>query len=190
MQAVLQLFFDNATDTLFRSLWHKLKDAGLPNPMLDKPATPHVTLSFGNDVNADGLVGALSRALRDTSSVDLTFASLATFANKNGVVFVAPVVTAELLELHSRVQGSMLQHASSTNGYSETNRWFPHATLTMRLTPAEIVEAFRVLGGLRLPVFARGTRVSLLEFPSLRELASWHLLEKATGKDNGTNSPK
>ena len=175
MQAVLQLSFDQEADTLVRSLWHRLKDAGLPNPMLEKPATPHVTLSFGDGVDVEGLTGALSEVLRDRSAFELVFASLGTFSNEAGVIFMAPVVTADLLELHARVQGCMHKYARSTNDFSKLERWVPHCTLTLRLTPAEVLKGFDLLGALQLPISARGIRVDLLEFPSLEKLSSWQL---------------
>ena len=179
MQTVLQLTFDKETDALFRSLWQAVKDAGLPNPMLDKPATPHITLSFGNNTDVDGLAKELSQTLKNRTSLELTFASLATFANEKGVIFAAPVVTAELLGLHRQTQACVLRHADSTKNHSEVDRWVPHCTLTMNLTPAEVVEGFKLFKGLQLPVHARGTYVRLLEFPSLTELAFWHMDSRA-----------
>ena len=179
MQAVLQLSFDKETDALFRSLWQGIKDAGLPSPMLEKPATPHITLSFGDGVDVGSLTGALSQTLADKSSLELVFAALGTFANEKGVVFAAPVVTTNLLALHRQVQGCMHKHAGSTSAYSEVDRWVPHCTLTMHLTPSEVRKSFELLAELRLPISALGTQVRLLEFPSLEELASWHLTDVA-----------
>lgn len=175
MQAVLQLFFDETTDIFFRSLWQKIKDAGLPNPLLQKVATPHITLSFGSDVNITTLVPELSTTLSSTPSVPLTFASLSTFANKNGVIFIAPVVTTVLLTLHEKTHLQMSNHTASTSVYSQVGRWFPHVTLTMRLNTDELLKAFEVLRDLQLPFEGQGKKVCLLEFPSLRELAAWEL---------------
>ena len=176
MQAVLQLFFDESTDTFFRSLWQKVKDAGLPNSLLERGATPHLTLSFGDDVDVDNLVSSLADVLSEKSILELTFASLATFANENGVIFIAPVVTDSLLDLHRDVQEAMSNH-TSTSTYSQVGRWFPHCTLTMRLSPPQLLEGFTLLDDLQLPVSGQGVQVGLLEFPSLKELASWRLGE-------------
>ncbi len=175
MQAVLQLFFDETTDTFFHSLWQKIKSSGLPNPLLERGATPHITLSFGDDVKVENLISSLTNVLDTTAALELTFGSLSTFANENGVIFVAPIVTHCLLQLHHDVHLPMMQHSSSTSEYSQIDRWFPHCTLTMRLTSPQIIEAFALLGDLHLPISGHGTRVSLLEFPSLVELASWKL---------------
>ena len=174
MQAVLQLFFDESTDTFFRSLWQKVKDAGLPNPLLERGATPHITLSFGDDVNVDNLIPLLAGVLGKKPTLELTFASLSTFANENGVIFVAPVVTRSLLDLHRDVQEVMSNH-TSTSAYSQVSCWFPHCTLTTRLSPPQLLEGFTLLGSLQLPISSQGVRVGLLEFPSLKELASWRL---------------
>ncbi len=177
MQAVLQLFFDEDTDAFFRSLWQKVKDAGLPSPLLEIGATPHITLSFGDNVNVDSLVLSLNRRLSEKSTFELIFVSLSTFANEKGVIFVAPVVSRTLLDLHREVQHEMSNHAS-TNAHSQLDRWFPHFTLTMQLSPPQLLEGFRLLGNLQLPVSGRGVQVSLLEYPNLKELASWQLLSK------------
>ena len=174
MQAVLQLFFDEATDTFFRSLWQKVKAAGLPNLLLERGATPHITLSFGDDVNLNNLIPSLTGVLGEKPALELTFASLSTFANENGVIFIAPVVTRSLLDLHRDVQEVMSNHVS-TSAYSQVGRWFPHCTLTMRLSPPQLLEGFTLLDDLQLPVSGQGVQVSLLEFPSLKEVASWRL---------------
>ena len=178
MQAVLQLFFDEDTDAFFRSLWQKIKDADLPNPLLARGATPHVTLSFGHDVNVDELISSLNDRLGGESTFELVFVSLSTFANENGVIFVAPVVTNTLLALHRDVQHEMSNHASSTSAYSQIDRWFPHCTLTMGLNPSQLLAGFKLLGGLQLPISGHGKQVSLLEYPNLKKLASWQLLSK------------
>lgn len=177
MQAVLQLFLDEDTDTFFLSLWQQIKDAGLPSPLLERGATPHITLSFGNDVNVYGLISALDDRLSGKSAFELVFVSLSTFANEKGVIFVAPVVSRTLLDLHREVQHEMSNHAS-TSAHSQIDRWFPHCTLTMQLSPPQLLEGFGLLGNLQLPVSGRGEQVSLLEYPSLKELASWQLLSK------------
>lgn len=177
MQAVLQLFFDKPTDAFFRSLWQRVKDAGLPNPLLERGATPHITLSFGDDVDVDNLVSSLTEVLGKKSILELTFASLSTFANENGAIFVAPVVTDSLLDLHRSVQKVALNHTSSTSAYSQIDRWFPYCTLTMRLSPPQLLAGFALLDDLRLPISGQGIQVSLLEFPSLKSLASWQLGE-------------
>lgn len=177
MQAVLQLFFDEDTDAFFRSLWQKVKDANLPNPLLERGATPHITLSFGKDVNANGLIPALDDRLSGKSAFELVFVSLSTFANEKGVIFVAPVVSRTLLDLHREVQHEMSNHAS-TSAHSQIDRWFPHCTLTMQLSSPQLLEGFRLLGDLQLPVSGRGVQANLLEYPNLKRLASWHLLNK------------
>lgn len=177
MQAVLQLFFNKDTDAFFRSLWQKVKNADLPNPLLERGATPHITLSFGNDVNVDSLVSSLDKKLSGKSTFELTFVSLSTFANEKGVIFVAPIVTRTLLNLHREVQQEMSYHAS-TSAHSQVDRWSPHCTLTMQLSPPQLLEGFRLLGNLQLPVSGRGEQVSLLEYPNLKKLASWQLVGK------------
>ena len=178
MQAVLHIAFDEETDTFFRSLWQKVKGAGIPSPLLDRGATPHLTLSFGNEVNTKRLVPALSKILEDKPAPKLDFVSLATFSNDYGVLFFAPIVTSELLALHREVEREMSRHASSTNTLYQIGRWVPHCTLTMQLDPEQLREGFRLLSDVRLPISARGTRVRLLEFPSLELLASWQLEPK------------
>ena len=175
VQAVLHIAFDEETDTFFRSLWQKVKGAGIPSPLLDRGATPHLTLSFGNEVNTKRLVPALSKILEDKPAPKLVFVSLATFSNDYGVLFFAPVVTSELLALHREVEREMSRHASSTNALYKAGRWVPHCTITMKLSPEQLLEGFKLLGDVQLPISAQGTRVRLLEFPSLKPLALWHL---------------
>jgi 2'-5' RNA ligase len=108
-----------------------LKDAGLPNALLEQGAAPHVTLVFGEEPRVDALVKSLTGVLRGQPALEVMFASLATFANENGVLFLGPIVNRELLGLHEAVHASFADHASALHPYYTSGRWVPHCTLTM-----------------------------------------------------------
>jgi 2'-5' RNA ligase len=109
MDTVLQLYLDDATDRFVRDLWQRLQAADLPSPLLERGATPHITLAFGAATQTEVLVRSLSRAMQTQPTFGLTFVSLATFANEKGVLFLAPVVNETLLHFHNAMSSAFKQ---------------------------------------------------------------------------------
>jgi 2'-5' RNA ligase len=175
VQAVLQLSFDDRTDATIRGFWRRMKEAGLPSVLLDRNATPHITLAACDGVRVDALLGSLSIRLQSHPEVDVTFSSLATFWNENGVLFLAAVVNREMLEIHERVIPSFADTVATLNRFHELGRWVPHCTLATNLTKGQIADGINLFDDIRLPMKAKGTEVGLLEFPSLSVLGSWSL---------------
>jgi 2'-5' RNA ligase len=175
VQAVLQLSFDDRTDAAIRGFWRRLKDGGLPSVLLDRSATPHITLAACDDVRLDALLDSLTIRLRSAAEVDVTFSSLATFCNENGVLFLSAVVNREMLEIHERVIPSFADNVAPLNRFHELGRWVPHCTLATNLTKGQIAEGLSLFDDISLPMKAKGTEVRLLEFPSLNVLGIWSL---------------
>lgn len=173
MNAVLQLFLDEATDNFVRDLWRRLHAAGLPSALLERGATPHITLAFGTGAQAEVLIKSLSRVMQAQAVFGLTFVSLATFANEKGALFFGPVVNETLLHFHAATSSAFRSHVDAFHPYNERGRWTPHCTLTMELSEAQLVQAFKLFGDVRLPWRAEASKVVLLEHPSLEVLASW-----------------
>ncbi len=86
MPFALQLFVDPVSDTAVRSLWEELASTGLSS-LRDSGNRPHFSLA-------------------------LSIASLGIFPGEQAVVFLAPIVIPDLLDLHREVH-QLLQGAGA-----------------------------------------------------------------------------
>lgn len=104
----------------------------------------------------------------------LTFASLGLFppSAREAVVFVAPLITAELLALHRRVRELLAAHASDLAPYHAPGQFVPHCTLTQRCPPARIAEVLGICRTFPLPLTGQIAAYGLIATAPPREL--WH----------------
>jgi 2'-5' RNA ligase len=175
VKVIAQALFDPKTDGFVRDLWQRTKQAGLPNPLLSRNAAPCMTLASAEGVSIDPLLNDLDDALKACTSLNFLFNTLSTFANENGVIFLGPIVTQNLLDLHKLVYKQVAKYAETVSMYSEPDRWFPHCTITWKLEKPQVFEGLKLFDDLHLPFEARITKVALFNLDSRAELAHWAL---------------
>jgi 2'-5' RNA ligase len=138
--------------------------------LIDQGAPPHVTLGI-----YDGAEGADPAALEQTMRglevhpLELQFASVASFQGDGGVLFCAPVVRTELLDLHRRwheaAPGSHVRYLPGV--------WVPHATVGFQLDDDQLKAGFEVARR-ALPIPARVESILLVAF----EMGTAKLIER------------
>ena len=101
-------------------------------------ARPHVSLSvYGDGLDTNGFPERLLEFARSIDPFDFTLSSLGTFPGQEGVVFLAPVVTRRLLEVHARLpRGVFEAHNNTGMGHYLPGNWVPHCTVAIDLSAA------------------------------------------------------
>jgi 2'-5' RNA ligase len=154
------------------ALWRHLADAGCGDGMLRLGYTPHVTLAIcPDDTPEPTLRAALTQIARTCAATSLTLASLGTFTGPPATLFLAPVVTAELLALHATTLATLA--AVEVSPHYRSGCWVPHVTLAEELpAPGTAIAALAEIG---LPIPACVERVELVRFRPVRVLAALEL---------------
>lgn len=103
MTFVLEAFFDPATEATIHGLWQELVQADIgahrPNP----GSRPHLSLVGCTQLDVQLLIPALERLAGQTMPFAITFAHLGYFLTSEGVLFLVPIVTHTLLQLHQHL---------------------------------------------------------------------------------------
>ena len=99
MGFAIELFFDPAADAAVRTIWRALADASHSPTMLEIGSRPHVSLAVCGALDAQRFRPVLEAFARETP-LEFVLASVGAFPTAEGVVFLAPVVTRRLLNLH------------------------------------------------------------------------------------------
>lgn len=147
MAHAIEMFFDEDADTEVRTLWGKLATAGLPSlaTRTHRQHRPHVSLTVTASLDQADLTPVRS-VLAEHLPVMLLDA-LGTFPGSEGALFLAAVVTTDLLTLHAKVHDALAGQPVTHWPYYLPGRWVPHCTLAQGLSRDEIAEAFRLLHG-------------------------------------------
>lgn len=167
MPYAISLRLDTTLARRVEAMW-RAADAGNPP---GRPAyPPHLTLAlYRDDIRLDRLLSSLSDVVKEWDAVPVSLAALGVFP-ADGVLWAAPVVTAALLDRHTRLHAGLtglLSHPDYRPG-----AWIPHVTLYGGggTSPADALRAIMPLW--TGPIAGRADRLELVRFHPVETLWS------------------
>jgi 2'-5' RNA ligase len=161
-----QLFFDPACETRIRRLCAALREANMGGQVLieDVKARPHITLHICEDLNEMALESACQDIASRFSAIPVSLASIGIFPSDVGVVFLAPVVTEDLLEVHRATYKSSSAWAAYPWNLYTPSRWVPHCTLVNRVEREDLKEIVEMIGEVTFPISGELVEIGAAEF--------------------------
>lgn len=176
MPYAIEMYFNEESETTLRGLWDELAGVGA-SLMRDSGARPHVSLAVCEGLSVPSASDVLDRFASATGTFSLTLASVGIFACAEPVVFLAPKVTAELLELHRRFFAEMDGVAGEWWPHYRPEHWVPHCTVAMGFPRESLGAVMEVCQRARLPLRCSVTEIGLVEFRPIRQLHVARLAE-------------
>lgn len=163
MAFAVELNFDPETEDILYAAWHRLAKQGLGPPPPSDAIRPHVTLSVALNVDEAHFVAWLTKFVGQCRSFDVLFQSIGLFPTAEGVVFFAPTVTSELLDLHHRFHRAQPDGWQGIVEYYTPGQWVPHCTAALGLTSAQLPDALALCMQTPLPLSGRFTALAVVE---------------------------
>ncbi len=171
----VELLFDPVMGARLRALWEALAQTGVSSFMLDIGACPHVSLAVFESLDPASLRAELDAFARESSPLEVTLSAVGAFPGAEGVVFIAPVVTAEMLDLHERFHRRLAALSIPSLKYYYPSNWVPHCTAAMELPPEKIPAAVEICRSADVVGPACLVEVELIEFRPVRRLYAFPL---------------
>jgi hypothetical protein len=166
--------FDSDTDAAIRGLWQLQEDAGVPSRMLSLNYPPHMTIITCEDTDVARLAEPLREFLLRVPPMTVNFHSLGVFNTVDGVIYLSPVVTSAMLDLHASLWRLMEPYVHETNLLYSPGMWVPHVTLNVEVPEEKIGLAMDVLHRANLPRVATIQTLFIADFdgekPDFKEL--------------------
>ncbi|HJT23565.1 MAG TPA: 2'-5' RNA ligase family protein, partial [bacterium] len=159
----VELFFDPKSSMAVQQCGTSLEKAGVPAIFSTLGATPHVSLAVFEQYNPERLHALLKKLASSFPPTDFRLSSLGTFPGKEGVLFLAPVVTASLLEIHSWLHRALPKAVEESWIYYDPGCWVPHCTLSLRLTPKKMAKGVELLRRKGFAIRGRYNHLALVE---------------------------
>ena len=126
MPYAVTLRLDPADARHVRALWDSLSDAGFSDSAVTLGYVPHLTLAIvDGSVDAAGLIDLVRRTTTGWHALRLQFAALAVFPGEPATLWLAPAVTAYLLECHAELCAAL----PGVHPHYRRGAWMPHVTL-------------------------------------------------------------
>ena len=136
------LDFDEKTEKKIKNDMIKLYEKGVNTYALDNKVPPHITLSIFEYEHQN--INVLNKIVDSTATIfkpdSITFSSIGAF--NPPVIFYAPVVTKDMLEINERIYSQLKDVVKSFNQYYIPNNWVPHVALGYKMTESDLLVAF------------------------------------------------
>jgi 2'-5' RNA ligase len=152
MPIAVELYFDSASEEIIRDLWRAIAAAGFPSSLLEAGYRPHISLAICESLDVAAIRPALSSFAGNLSPFSCTLSHIGIFPTMQGVLFLGPTVTTELLDLHASFHTLFASYARDQHEYYLPGRWVPHCTLTYDISTPEIAGAMMTACQASLPI--------------------------------------
>ncbi len=127
----------------------RLAFAATGSPLVQTGTFPHISLAVFETVPVDvpRLTAVVEAFARYAARLHVRFASLGMFPGAHNVVFLAPVVTPELLAAHAAFHGALTAAGLGCDAHYRPGAWVPHCTISQDAPLADGLETLRILHG-------------------------------------------
>ena len=166
MPFALELFFDPRCETRLRRLIKSLRETELGGTILieDARARFHITLAVCDEVNEPVMCDVLKDIAGKTHALPVILSSLGLFPSAETVMFLAPVVDQELLDVHRMLHGRLHEFSDSPWKLYLPGRWVPHCTLALKLPRDGVQKALDHLMESTFPITGELIDIGVSEF--------------------------
>jgi 2'-5' RNA ligase len=171
MPYAIEMFFDSSTAVRIRRLWENLALAGA-SFMRDGGARPHVSLAVCDTLDVSGARDLIDGFARKIAPIPVTLASLGVFPSASPVMFLAPKVTVELLQIHSEFFTAFDSLGHGCWSHYSPLHWIPHCTVAMHIDAQQLSGLGSICLAADLPISGTLTEIGLVEFSPVRHLHS------------------
>ena len=165
MTLAVELYFDARTEETVDSLRDEIHEAGIPASQQLAGSRPHVSLALVETDDVTGLAELVRQFAADTPRCPVRLASLASFSSSKGVLFLAPVPTTGLLELHARIHRRLAAEGMAGDPLYGPGSWVPHCTLEMGLSGRQLAAAFDTCWRSFAPTSGELVAVGVVSYP-------------------------
>ena len=175
MSFAVQLYFDPESDKAIRSLWEAIASTGIPFPLRDSGNRPHVSLAIYEQIDVSVCTSLLNSFAQMYSPFALSVASLGIFSEEKTVVFLAPIVSSSLLNLHRHIHQLLQDAIALPAAHYLPEYWTPHCALATRVPPHFLSQAVKIGLGISFPFSLSIEEFGIIQYPPVTHLFSCQL---------------
>ena len=175
MGFAVQLYFDQALEEALVRVRSGLAAAGVTPTLKRLGDRPHVSLSVQTSLDAPRFLPRLEKFAAATAPFDVGFGAFGSFPGSEGVVFLAPTPSDALLRAQRKMHDQLLASYAEVHEHYFPSSWMPHATVGFELPPREVALALAWLGANFKHCAGKFTRLGLIEFRPVKEIATFAL---------------
>ena len=163
MNYAIELVFDEDSQKIINEIRSTLENNGVHDEAVK---LNHVSIGDYKTDDLEGLKNKVVEFAKTIKPFELNLVSVGTFMTKENVIFLEPVMTEELLDVHKRFIDFMQDFNGELNPYYDINKWMPHCTIAIRLTDEELFKGIELLKEIiKLPIKVKIEKIDLINYP-------------------------
>jgi len=171
----VELYFDVETENTFRGFREKIYAAGV-DPVSGKMGDrPHVSLAVFAEVDMPCLKDLCREFADHLPPFPVTLSAVGTFPTQDNVIFLTPVPTLQLLQVHSEFHDRLKCSHLHSSSYYHPGKWVPHCTLELELPGEQFLLAFKTAHDLFTPIKGKYASLGIVSFRPIHYLAEYQL---------------
>ena len=169
------LYFDPVTEQRITAIRDLLTLRGVSPIPAYLRTRPHISLGLFEGPYPARLTDQIRRFAQGADAINVQFGSVGMFPTQEGVVFLAAIVTKQLLHLHERMYAEVALSGHYTEQSYLPGKWVPHCTLAIRLTGKEIHKVIDICRGEQVYMDGQITEIGGIEYPPVQEVGTYKL---------------
>jgi 2'-5' RNA ligase len=172
MALAVEAYFDPRAEEAIQALRKEIHAAGIEPTDALAGSRPHLSLAVVETDDERLLGGVIETFARKARHQWVRLAAVSTFASPQGVLFLAPVPTTGLLELHDALHTELLLSGLESRSQYRPGAWIPHCTLELDLSGSRLAVAFEACWRAFTPVEGRLSELAVVAYPPPRRLVT------------------
>lgn len=176
MPYAVEMTFDEKSNDAVIGIWKQLSEYNVCNYMYNSGSIPHITLGIFEEYDIREFEKRIQIFIKEINRIKIKLASIGTFPTDERVIFLAPVVSNEVLQIHNKFNEVFSDYKGEKWSHYLPGNWFPHCTIAINLTNEKFMQAIDLLKNKYKPLEVEICKISLVEFHPVIQLKSYDIL--------------
>ena len=171
----VELYFDADTEKAIRSFRDELYATGVA-PVLGKMGDrPHVSLAVFADADIACVRDLTKDLASDLSPFDVELSAIGTFPTSDNVLFLYPVPSEKLLQVHRDFHEQLICSYVRTSDYYHPGNWVPHCTIESELEDKVFAQAIKAAHHLFKQIKGTFQSIGFVSFRPIEYISEFQL---------------
>jgi 2'-5' RNA ligase len=174
----VELYFDANTEKsilAFRDTFYK---EGIKPVLGSLDDRPHVSLAVFGDIDQACLLDLTREFATKLRRFPVELSAIGTFPTKDNVLFLIPVPTIRLLEIHREFHEQLKCSHIRSSTYYHPGKWVPHCTIEFELPDRQFSKALRTAHQLFQPIEGEFRSLGIVSFRPIHYVSEHQLMKE------------
>lgn len=163
MPCVVGLTLDREAANVVTALSTKVLDVAEAKGVHVSSTPPHITLAIAEYADERSVGRLIDQVASESAPLQVTFDSIGVFSGPDYVLYLAPVVTHDLLSFHTKLHRELEPYSKDQSPYYLPGRWVPHCTIASEISQTALPSMVAACVDVKLPLVARLTDIALVK---------------------------